>query len=176
MRPTKIAILGNSGSGKSTLAGRLASALNFARLDLDPIAFQPDQPGVLRDRADAVADVLAFCNRSADGWVIEGCYAGLIEAALPLHPLLIFLDPGVAQCQANCRTRPWEPHKYASREDQDANLEMLLQWVADYETRDGEMGRRGHVALYDRATCDKQRVEARAEIDVLVARLTREST
>ena len=47
------------------------------------------------------------------------------------------------------RARPWEPHKYASKAEQDANLPLLLDWVRDYETRDDEFSLRSHRRLYD---------------------------
>jgi hypothetical protein len=71
--------------------------------------------------------------------VIEGCYANLVEAAFRCQPLLVLLNPGLASCTANFLTRPWEPHRYASKQDQDANLEFLLSRVAEYYTRDGPM-------------------------------------
>jgi hypothetical protein len=73
----------------------------------------------------------------------------LIAAALPFGPRLILLDPGEDQCLANCRARPWEPHKYPSREEQDANLESLLAWVSAYYTRDGDMSMTAHRALFE---------------------------
>lgn len=143
-----IAILGNSGSGKSTLCRRLAEAHGAAMLDLDTVAWEPGKIAVARDPAVAARDVQEFC-RSHPRWIIEGCYEELVAAVLPLQPWLILHDPGLEQCQANCRARPWEPHKYASREEQDQRLEFLLRWVADYYVRDGAMSLRRHQALFD---------------------------
>lgn len=143
----RFAILGNSGSGKSTLGRWLARSAGLAVLDLDTVAWEPDQPAVPRPPALAEAEVAAFCARQPR-WVIEGCYANLIEAAFPFAPRLIFLNPGLESCTAHCRSRPWEPHKYRSREEQDANLPPLLQWVAEYYTRDGPMSLRAHEAVF----------------------------
>ena len=143
----RICILGNSGSGKSTLARWLAASADVAVLDLDSVAWEPDRPAVPRPEALARADVAAFCG-DRESWVVEGCYANLIEAALPFSPLLVFLNPGREQCLANCRERPWEPHKYASRQEQDANLEFLLSWVAEYDTREGPMSLAAHRELF----------------------------
>ena len=79
----------------------------------------------------------------------EGCYASLIIAASAHEPLLIFLNPGAQQCHINCRSRPWEPHKFASREEQDQHLVFLLDWVAAYDTRDGDMSLTAHTELFD---------------------------
>ena len=46
------------------------------------------------------------------------------------------VEPGREQCLANCRARPWEPHKYASKAQQDEKLAFLLDWVAAYYERD----------------------------------------
>lgn len=145
----RVAILGNSGSGKSTLARWLAarSAADVDVLDLDTIAWQPGADVVLRPEAEARADVAAFC-RAREHWVVEGCYASLVGAALAFAPLLVLLDPGTEQCVANCRSRPWEPHKYASQAEQDARLEDLLSWVRDYDVRDGDLSRAEHRAAF----------------------------
>lgn len=145
----RIAILGNSGSGKSTLAARLARDLQLESLDLDTIAWVPGQEAVPREPAEAAALVREFGMRG-DRWVMEGCYASLIEVALAADPLLIWLDPGDDVCQAHCRARPWELHKYSSPAAQERNLAMLLDWVAGYGTREGELGRAAHGALFER--------------------------
>ena len=143
----RFAVFGNSGSGKSTLAAWLAARLGAPTLDLDTIAWLSDQPGVRRDHAAATVDLGAFC--SAPAWIVEGCYGELIAASLRFEPTLVFLNPGLARCQANCRERPWEPHKYASKAAQDANLDFLLSWGADYYERDDAMSLVGHRACFD---------------------------
>jgi hypothetical protein len=70
-----------------------------------------------------------------DRWVIEGCYADLLEAPLLRCSWLLFLNPGIDACVANARARPWEPHKYPTKNAQDATLEMLIGWIRDYGTR-----------------------------------------
>lgn len=144
----RFAILGNSGSGKSTLANSLAQSANLAVLDLDSVAWEPDQPAVARSIALAEADVAKFCTTHTR-WVLEGCYGNLLEAAFQFEPLLIFLNPGLESCTAHCLNRPWEPHKYTSKQEQDANLPFLLSWVAEYYTRDGPMSLVAHQAVFD---------------------------
>lgn len=144
----RIAILGNSGSGKSTLAHWLAQRGGAAVLDLDTVAWAPGDGAVRRPLAEAAAELRSFCVHQRR-WVVEGCYASLIEVVLTHRPTLVFLNPGTAACEAHCRARPWEPHKYPSREAQDANLGPLLAWVRDYAQRDGEFSLAGHRALVD---------------------------
>jgi adenylate kinase family enzyme len=143
----RIAVLGNSGSGKSTLALRLAEGHGARVLDLDTVAWEPGEVARPRDPAAAAADVRGFCS-AHDRWIVEGCYASLVRVALEFEPHLLFLDPGLDQCQANCRARPWEPHKYASQEEQDERLAFLLAWVAEYYRRSGEMSHQEHLALF----------------------------
>jgi adenylate kinase family enzyme len=157
--PFRIAILGNSGSGKTTLARLLAQSSTANILDLDTVAWEPGQIAVRRDPDAAAHSVRDFCAHRSN-WIVEGCYASLIQVALEFLPRLIFLDPGRIQCEANCRARPWEPHKYSSREEQDARLEFLLDWVGDYYTREGEMSWQGHMKLYDSYEGPKQHVQA----------------
>lgn len=145
----RFAILGNTGSGKTTLARWLARSADLALLDLDSVAWEPDRPAVARSGALAEADVAKFCTSHAR-WVVEGCYGNLIEAALRFQPFLVFLNPGPEACAANCLDRPWEPHKYPSKQEQDANLEFLLAWAAEYTTRDGSMSLGAHQAVFAR--------------------------
>jgi adenylate kinase family enzyme len=158
----QVAIIGNSGSGKSTLAQQLASQHELAMLDLDTVAWVPGQVAVPRSPAEAVADVQAFCD-AHEHWVVEGCYASLIKATLSYAPVLLFLEPGVAACQANCRSRPWEPHKYASKQEQDEKLAFLLEWVAAYYTRTGDLSLAAHRTLFDAYTGPKQQLTERPD-------------
>lgn len=143
----KIAIVGNSGSGKSTLAKTLAGGIQIRILDLDTIAWEPNTIAVPRALDEQLRDVHEFCVNH-DQWVVEGCYASLIEATTPHDPHLVVLDPGVDQCIANCKSRPWEAHKYASKEEQDSKLDFLLEWVEDYYHRDDDMSLAAHQKIY----------------------------
>lgn len=151
----RVLILGNSGSGKSTMAKSLAREHGLALLDLDTITWEA--VGVRRSFVDSVAALLEFID-GHETWVIEGCYGSLIERGLPHCTELVFLDPGVEACVANNERRPWEPHKYASKEEQDANLEFLQQWVREYYTRDDEYSHRKHTAVYEGFDGNKRRV------------------
>jgi adenylate kinase family enzyme len=144
----RIAIIGNSGSGKSTLASWLAARSGVPTLDLDTVAWEPNSIGVARPAAAAEGEVQVF-GAAHDSWVVEGCYANLVRVALQFDPLLLFLNPGEKQCLDNCRTRPWEAHKYPSKDEQDKRLEFLLSWVRDYYTRDGEMSLSAHRSCFN---------------------------
>ncbi len=142
----KIILLGNAGAGKSTLARKLMGGDGVSRLSLDQVAFAGGAER--RPLADSLADVRRFLGAHAS-WIIEGCYADILQPILPECDELIFLNPGVEACVAHCRARPWEPDKFGSREEQDANLENLIGWVAAYETREDEYGLKRHRALFD---------------------------
>lgn len=151
----RIAIVGNSGSGKSTLARRLSDGEQVTVLDLDTVAWEPGKIAEARPSDAAAADVREFC-RSRESWIIEGCYAGLIEASFEFEPLLLVLDPGVEQCLQNCRSRPWEPHKYASKEEQDKGLAYLLGLVEEYYSRKGDMSLASHKAVFEKYSGPKK--------------------
>ena len=157
----RIAIVGNSGSGKSTLAADLARTHDLAALDLDTVAWEPEKIAVPREPKQALAQVRAFCTTRPQ-WVVEGCYACLIQAALPHASLLLFLDPGVHACIANCHSRPWEPHKFKSPEEQDRHFALLLEWVQAYYRRNGDASLREHQSLFDAFDGPKQRLTGRA--------------
>jgi adenylate kinase family enzyme len=157
-------LVGNSGSGKSTLAARLARGSDVPHLDLDTLAWEPATSPTRRPAEDSAREIASFMEASAKGWVIEGCYADLVGVALFRCTRLLFLNPGVHACIANAGARPWEPHKYASKEAQDANLEMLLGWIRDYWTRDDVFSQAAHRALFDGFAGDKLELTSREEI------------
>jgi len=144
----RFAIVGNSGSGKSTLAKELSAKSGAPVLDLDSIFWVPGQIAVPRRSEAVIEDLEAFCGASV-GWIVEGCYADVIAASLRWKPELIFANPGEEACLAHCRSRPWEPAKYASKAEQDSKLEFLLGWVSEYYKRDGTMSLKGHRALFE---------------------------
>lgn len=154
----RILIVGNSGSGKSTLATALARDRALAHLDLDPFAWEPGLPPVRRAIADSLVDVSRFTDVQ-ERWVIEGCYADLLRGLFALATELIFLNPGTEACVRNCRARPWEPHKYASAEEQDRFLEPLLAWVREYAIRDDACSLAAHRRLFDDFPGSKREID-----------------
>ncbi|MEN7341394.1 MAG: AAA family ATPase [Pseudomonadota bacterium] len=141
-------IFGNSGSGKSTLAKAIGEVSNSDILDLDTVAWAAAAPPVRRPLTDS-QELMREFMQSTEDWVIEGCYGDLIEFAMTQATHAVFLNPGVATCIDNARNRPWEPHKYESREAQDANLAMLTAWIDDYVHRGDEFSLRRHQSLFD---------------------------
>jgi hypothetical protein len=146
MNTQRIIIYGNAGSGKTTMAREAACALGVARLCLDQIAWGP--PGARKSRAESLAALATFIAQNA-GWVIEGCYGDLVQAALPHCTELRFLNPGIEACVANCRKRPFDPEYCSSPEEQARYLEPLIEWVRQYEARQDEYSLARHRALFD---------------------------
>jgi len=142
----RIVIFGNSGSGKSTLARKIAGERPV--LDLDLIVWEPGKIAVRRAEEEILMDFYRFLSQ--EKWVVEGCYGDLVEASFYRDPLLIFLDPGEEVCLEHCRMRSFEPQKYASKEDQDAMLSFLLNWVQEYYHRKGAMSHQKHQELFER--------------------------
>ena len=151
----RLLIVGNSGSGKSTLAKQLSAQHVLAHLDLDSIVWEPGKIAVQRAMADALGDLERFIAQHS-GWVIEGCYSELIEAALPHCSQLLFLNSGLEACLANNRRRPWEPHKYASAAEQDRMLANLQAWVESYYQREDAWSYSAHRRLFDQFDGSKQ--------------------
>lgn len=147
LEPTiKAVILGNAGAGKSTVARALAARESAALLSLDDVAFEG---GAQRRPLQASVAAVRHFIASHERWVMEGCYADILAPVIERCEEFVFLNPGVDTCVAHCRARPWEPDKYESAEAQHRNLELLIEWVCTYETRDDEYGLRSHRALYD---------------------------
>ena len=140
-------VIGNSGSGKSTLAKRLADRKKISHLDLDTLAWRKDEPTHRRSFAESAAEIDAFLGLN-DAWVVEGCYADLIEHVTDNASHLFFLNLSVDDCIQNCRKRPWEPHKYKTKQDQDRNLGALIDWVRNYPDRDDEFSYQRHRKIF----------------------------
>jgi adenylate kinase family enzyme len=144
----KVLVFGNSGSGKSWHARALAQQHGLVHLDLDTIYWEPGKVAVARPLDDVRRDLEHFAA-THERWVAEGCYGDLVEMALPFCTELRFLNPGKEKCLQHCRLRPWEPHKYASKEQQDSMLPFLLDWVAAYYERDDAMSYRAHRRIFE---------------------------
>ncbi|WP_189475228.1 shikimate kinase [Parahalioglobus pacificus] len=144
----KVLIFGNSASGKSTLARHISASEGLAHLDLDGLAWTDSSPPERLPISVSANGIDDFVTANT-GWVIEGCYSDLIELVIAEASEVIFLDLPVAQCLENAKGRPWEPHKYSSKAAQDANLDMLLDWISQYTERDDTFSRAAHLALYE---------------------------
>jgi len=153
----RVLIFGNSGAGKSTLATRLCQQHGLTHLDLDTIAWRPVTPPERSPLAESHKHINEFALNN-EGWVIEGCYTDLLEIAAPLATEIIFMDVPVAQCIANAKSRPWEPHKYASKEEQDKNLAMLINWIQEYHTRTDTLSHMAHDAFFNNYDGKKTRL------------------
>ena len=133
------------------------AADNRAHLDLDTIAWEEGSAPSRRPLEDSHRELDLFLDANTH-WVIEGCYADLINLVLPHSPEIVFLDLPVSACVSNARARPWEPHKYASPEAQDANLAMLIDWISDYDNREDVFSRAAHEAIFDAYSGKKTRL------------------
>ncbi len=143
----KILIFGNSGSGKTTLSKQLCKTEGLSHLDLDVLAWKPTTPPQRALIIESASEISEFIN-SNSGWVIEGCYSDLLEVVLPFSNELIFMNLPIDSCIENARQRPWEPHKYKSKEAQDNNLDMLIDWISQYSTRTDTFSEAAHKNLY----------------------------
>lgn len=150
-RDIHLVVFGNSGSGKSTLAGRLAKRFTIAHLDVDTLAWLPQgSPEEEIQRAPlsgSMAGINAFMH-TQQNWLIEGCYSDLLEQVLPVASHLVFMDLPITTCIENANNRPWEPHKYASPEAQDAQLDLCINWIGQYEIRQDSFSHSAHQRLF----------------------------
>lgn len=154
-RAQRIVIFGNSGSGKSTLAREKAAVFSCPHLDLDTVAWvQGIEPPTRKSLIDSENIIRPFLATSHD-WVVEGCYSDLLALIIPFSTEIIFINPGVTTCILNCKNRPFEAHKYRSPEAQDADLDMLVEWIALYPIREDEFSLTAHRKLFDEYTGKK---------------------
>ena len=157
----KIAIVGNSSSGKSTLAKAIASVYPVAHIDLDVVAWKNTEGSDKAPIRDSIPDTMLAiktrCGASPERWVVEGCYGDVINELIYLNndALLIYANTSIQQCTENALRRPWEPHKYASKAEQDENLGMLVEWIKGYGLRDGPLSKTHHDILFEQFTGKK---------------------
>lgn len=137
---------------KSSSAKILAEQhIQRAHLDLDTIAWLVDeqtQQPIRKPIAQASEEIAEFIKQN-DHWVIEGCYADLLAIAARYADSAVYLNLTIEQCVDNAKQRPWEPHKYPSKEAQDANLAMLINWIRDYQTREDSFSLNAHQTLFE---------------------------
>jgi adenylate kinase family enzyme len=145
---TRTVIIGNAGTGKSTLAKKMAQVRGATHFDLDVIAWDSKNGIDRRPLEDSLRELQQFLD-THQNWVIEGCHMSLVQPVMPWCRELVFLNPGILQSERNCRSAPFEPHKFPSAEAQEANLEALIEWMKTYETRDDEFSLASHRALFD---------------------------
>ncbi len=112
------------------------------------MAWQSTVPPERRRLDESKKEINTFVRHNA-GWVIEGCYADLLELVTQSANEIISMNLPVDACIANARKRPWEPHKYESPEAQNINLEMLIKWIMQYTERNDACSEIAHRKLYD---------------------------
>ena len=144
---SKILVFGNSGSGKSTFSTHIARRLGLAHLDLDVLAWLPTSPPQrmpIEKSKEKINDFIAEHER----WVVEGCYTDLLVLLKHEASEVVFMDLTIEQCIVNSKNRSWEPHKYESKDAQDANLNMLINWIKDYKSRSDSFSYESHRGFY----------------------------
>lgn len=129
------------------MARQLCRELGIPHLDLDSLAWE--SAGVRKTLATSIAEMEEFV-RDKDDWIIEGCFGSLLQVAAGWCSEMRFHNPGVEVCINNNQARPWEPHKYSSPAAQDRNLQILQQWVGEYEARQDEYSLHIHQGLFSR--------------------------
>lgn len=92
--------------------------------------------------------MLTFIEAS-DNWLVEGCYSDLLKIALPHANEVIFLNLPIEDCIKNAKSRPWEHHKYETKAAQDANLNMLIEWISEYKKRNDTFSESTHLEIYN---------------------------
>ena len=159
---SNILIFGNSGSGKSTLAKSICKTQGLAHLDLDSLAWEATTPPERKSLNTSNTEIENFIKTN-DSWVIEGCYTDLLALVESYSSEIIFMNLPIEACISNAKSRPWEPHKYESKEAQDKNLPMLLDWITGYYERDDTFSFACHNALYQSFLGNKQQITSNPE-------------
>jgi len=167
---TQIVVFGNSGAGKSSLSKKLAQHYKAAHLDLDTLAWLNTQPPMRAALEQSQQAIETFCKQNKH-WIIEGCYADLLALLNNQTDQMLFLNSGVKACIDNCHSRPWEPHKYESKQAQDANLELLINWIKDYEKRDDEFSLVAHQKLFESFSGSKYQLKSNQAINLYLSQL-----
>ncbi len=154
---SRVLIFGNSGSGKSTLAKHLCKTQGLAHLDLDTLAWKPTLPTMREAIEKSGQGINAFIDKNSH-WVIEGCYSDLLVLLQDKATEIIYMNLPVSLCVENAKNRPWEPHKYKSKQAQDDNLPMLINWIEAYQSRVDTFSASSHLKFYRDFKGDKRMI------------------
>lgn len=167
----KILIFGNAAAGKSTLAKKIAAKQGLAHLDLDTLAWLATSPPQRKCLSDSATEIDTFTQQH-ENWVIEGCYSDLLELLINNNAVdhdnvnkkafaneIIYLDITINTCITHAENRPWEAHKYPSKQAQDDNLAMLIDWIKAYDTRTDTFSKLAHQQLYTRFVGKKKTIK-----------------
>jgi hypothetical protein len=157
-------IIGNSGAGKSTLAAYMAAVSGARHVALDDI-YWINQAG-LQKRVEPVAKQMTAEVAATPQWVIEGVFGWLAEVALPRATALIWLDLPWADCKRGLEARG--PAYSPSPQE----YEALVQWAAQYGTRQTASSEAGHRKIFDAFSGVKVALRSRADVEAFTARLT----
>jgi hypothetical protein len=79
--------------------------------------------------------------------------SSLVEHVIDAASKLYLLNLPEQSCIDNCRKRPWEPHKYLSKAEQ--NLKMLIKWIQDYLERVDDFPCASHRRIFDQFDGEK---------------------
>lgn len=156
---SNILIFGNSGSGKSTLASNICKSQGLAHLDLDSLAWEATTPPQRKNLNTSKKEIVNFINQNKC-WVIEGCYTDLLELVESYSDEIIFMNLPIDECITNAKSRPWEPHKYESKQAQDKNLDMLIDWISQYTKRNDTFSMLAHQNFYNNFSGKKRIIKS----------------
>ncbi len=106
--------------------------------------------------------------------LLRGGYSDLLEMVKARAKLIIYMDLSIASCIRNAKSRPWEPHKYPSKQAQDENLAMLLEWIGQYGERDDTFCKQAHQALWQSFTAKKQIIKSNEEARAYIKKFSSE--
>ena len=94
---------------------------------------------------------------------MEGVYGWLARVALPRATALIWLDLPWEDCRAGLMGRGLR------RGMTNGDYATLVNWAADYWTRDNANSYRGHLRLFEAFAGPKLRFMSRSKVDQFVA-------
>ncbi len=66
------------------------------------------------------------------------------------------MDLPIESCILNAKSRSWEPYKYKSKQAQDENLDMLINWISQYTKRDDTFSMSAYQRFYNNYSRKKQ--------------------
>lgn len=159
----RIIIIGNSGSGKTYLAEQLSTRFTIPVIHLDSLYWEPG--GFSLKRPKEVVSIEIKTLKTGEDWIVEGVFGELALQFAENAQHLIWLDMDWGNCKNNLLARGSESGQQLAPQKADQHFRELLEWAANYWTREDLRSHSGHKSIFADFDHWKIKLASKNEVD-----------